>query len=303
MRSLIRLVRSTLRHPLNRASSRGRIAALSRVLRWQLASRLLPEADVALPFVRDTRLVTNRGMVGATGNWYNGLDEPEEMGLLLHLLRPGDVFVDIGANVGSFTILAASTGDITCVAFEPVPSTFTLLARNVAFNAMADRVQVRQQGVSDAPGTLRFTTALDSMNYVLPDTSDEAVKTVAVDVVRLDDAELPRPKGRTIFKIDVEGFELSVLRGATETLRAADALCVIMETNGSGERYGASDTELIALMGAYGYRPYSYSPFERRFEPIEDSGAHINTVFVADIDEATHRVTQAPAVALFNGAL
>jgi FkbM family methyltransferase len=242
-------------------------------------------------------------MVGATGNWYNGLDEPEEMGLLLHLLRPGDVFVDIGANIGSFTVLAASTGDVACVAFEPVPRTFDLLARNVAFNAMTNCVQLRQQGLSDEPDSLRFTTTLDSMNHVLPNSSTGTESAVAVQVVRLDDVDLPETKDSMIFKIDVEGYELSVLKGAANTLRAVEALCVIMETNGSSERYGVSDVELIALMGTYGYQPYSYLPFERRFEPIQASETHINTVFVKDIYKAMRRVEQAPTVKLLNGSL
>ncbi len=304
MRSLFRLFRSTIYHPLNRTSPRRQFAALSRVLRWQLASRLLPEADVALPFVRRTGLVTNRGMVGSTGNWYGGLDEPQEMGLLLHLLRPGDVFVDIGANIGSFTILAASTGDVTCVAFEPVPATFKSLSRNVAYNAMGQSVQLRQQGISDSPGVLHFTTGLDSMNHVVLD--DEAVgrtETVAVDVIRLDDAGIPAASGRMIFKIDVEGYELSVLKGAVATLRADSAFCVIMETNGSGARYGISDAEIINIMMDYGYSAYEYDPFARQFKATGSESAHINTIFLKDIAEARRRVEAAPAIELLNGGI
>lgn len=305
MRSLFRLIQATVSHPLNRGSVRSKTAALGRVLRWQLASRILPEAAVALPFVRGASLVATRGMVGATGNWYGGLDEPGEMGLLLHLLRSGDSFIDIGANIGSFTILAASIDGVSCMAFEPVPRTFALLSRNVAFNQMVDRVELRQQGVSDAPGTLRFTTSLDSMNYVLLDGVPAEQGAIAVDVVRLDDAAVPQPApaGRRILKIDVEGFEMPVLRGAAETLRDPSALCVIMETNGSGERYGVSDAELIACMADYGFQPFNYSPFTRTFEPAVGQSAGVNTVFVKDLAEALQRVREAPAVSLINGSL
>ena len=72
-----------LRHPLNR----GRPArALSRFVRWQLKSRLVPAAEV--PFAGDTRLRVRRGMTGATGNVYCGLNDYEEMGLVLHALLP-----------------------------------------------------------------------------------------------------------------------------------------------------------------------------------------------------------------------
>lgn len=304
MRSLIRLITATASHPLNRASLGSSMAALSRVLRWQLAARLLPEAAFALPFANGTSLVVTRGMVGATGNWYNGLDEPEEMGFLLHVLQPGDQFIDIGANIGSFSVLAASVEGVKTIAFEPVPDTFQRLARNIAFNQLAERIDVRQQGVSDAPGVLQFTTSLDSMNYVVPDRAPGSDDTVAVDVVRLDDVVSPNGPGKMAFKIDVEGFEMSVLNGGAGLFASDAALCVIMETNGSGHRYGVKDGALFARMRDYGFAPYHYSPFSRSFSPAgEGDKDHINTIFVKDMDEVIRRVRQAGAITLAGGTL
>jgi hypothetical protein len=62
---------------------------------------------VVVPFVGDTRLLVARGMRGATGNVYVGLHEFEEMAFALHALRPSSRFIDVGANVGSYTVLAA----------------------------------------------------------------------------------------------------------------------------------------------------------------------------------------------------
>ena len=89
-------------HPLNH---NGRWESLLRVFRWQLGSRLLPGL-IALPFVEDTYIFARRGMTGATGNWYCGLHELQDMAFVLHLLRADDHFVDIGANIGSYTVLA-----------------------------------------------------------------------------------------------------------------------------------------------------------------------------------------------------
>ena len=107
MRPAARLLRYVWNHPLNVRG--GRLAAIGRVFRWQLASRLLP-GPIALPYVGDTWLFATRGMTGATGNWYCGLHEVAEMAFVLHLLRPDDHFVDVGANVGSYTILAGGGG-------------------------------------------------------------------------------------------------------------------------------------------------------------------------------------------------
>jgi len=80
------LIRFVWTHPLN---ARARFAALGRVARWQVTSRLVP-GPVALPFVDSTRLFVARGMTGATGNWYCGLHEHCEMGFLLHVLRESE---------------------------------------------------------------------------------------------------------------------------------------------------------------------------------------------------------------------
>ena len=93
--SLVSLMRFVIRHPLNAG---GRVRALGRVLRWQLASRLGP-GPISIPFVDDTRLLVSAGMTGATGNWYCGLHEQDDMGFLLHFLRDSDLFVDVGARL------------------------------------------------------------------------------------------------------------------------------------------------------------------------------------------------------------
>jgi hypothetical protein len=90
-------------HPLNKDH---KMQSLVRFLRWQIGIRALQSSAVC-PFINDSRLIISRGMTAATGNIYVGLMAFEEMGFLLHYLRPGDVFFDIGANVGTFTILAS----------------------------------------------------------------------------------------------------------------------------------------------------------------------------------------------------
>ena len=70
----------------------------------KLGSRLLPGA-VLLPFVNEVCLIVRPGMTGATGNVYSDLHEFEDLALVLHALRPDDLFVDIGANVESYLML------------------------------------------------------------------------------------------------------------------------------------------------------------------------------------------------------
>jgi hypothetical protein len=95
-------LRFLVNHPLTR-DERGQ--ALLRFLRWQVGSRVLRE-PVAMPYVEDNRLLVESGMAGATGNVYAGLHEFEDMAFVLHALRSSSWFLDIGANVGSYTVLA-----------------------------------------------------------------------------------------------------------------------------------------------------------------------------------------------------
>ena len=280
-------------HPLNAGN---KVAALGRVARWQAASRLL-SGPIALPFVEGTSLFASRGMTGATGNWYCGLHEAPDMGFLLHLLRPGDHFLDAGANVGSYTVLAAGAVGARVTSIEPIPATFSHLQRNIALNRLDGAVHAWQGGLSDMPGTLRFTEGLDTVNHVLAD--GETAASIDVPVRTVDDlvgTDVP-----VLIKIDVEGHERAVLRGAARTLADARLLAVVMETNGSGARYGVGDEELIALMDSHGFRAHTYDPFGRRLLDAEKSAG--NTVFIRSAAAVAGRLRTSKRYRLINGVI
>jgi len=97
LRQLPLTVKSLLAHP----SNCGRpLSTLARFVRWQIGSRLVP-GPVAVPLVGEIRILAASGMPGASGAAYLGLHEYADMAFVLHFLRPGDLFVDVGANVGS----------------------------------------------------------------------------------------------------------------------------------------------------------------------------------------------------------
>jgi FkbM family methyltransferase len=289
LRNPLKSVRWILEHPLNRGQP---VFALSRLLRWQLGSRLVPGA-VAVPFVGGARLLVKRGMTGATGNVYCGLHEFEDMAFVMHVLRAGDLFVDVGANIGSYTVLAAGACGASVVAIEPIPSTFAHLLDNIHLNDFDGLVTAKNIGLGETKGMLRFSKAMDTVNHVLSDSeaaSQEAVS-VAVDTM---DAVLA---GSTpsIIKIDVEGFETPVLRGAEKTLRSDALLAVLMELNGSGGRYGFDEVELHEGMVRVGFTPCTYDPFARVLRAIEGKNASAgNTLYVRDIEAVRDRVRSAP---------
>ena len=148
-------------HPLTHDT---KARAFARFISWQVASRL--RSEVIVPWIDGTHLAVRRGMTGATGNIYCGLHEFEDMTFLLHFLRAEDVFVDVGANIGSYTILASGVRRARTFAFEPDPITFAALSRNIALNALEPFVIAHECALGPSEGQIEFTVGLDTMNRV-----------------------------------------------------------------------------------------------------------------------------------------
>jgi FkbM family methyltransferase len=254
-------------------------------------------SPIALPYAEGTFLFATRGMTGATGNWYCGLHEVDEMAFVLHLLQPDEHFLDVGANVGSYSILVGGAARARVTAVEPIPATFMHLQRNVVLNRLDEHLCYCQAGLSDVPGVLRFSVGLDTVNHVLVEGED--LPGADVPVMRLDD--LVGQGVPHLIKIDVEGHELAVLHGCSRTLRDARPLAVIMETNGNGARCGVADDALIALMRECGFAPFGYEPFQRL---LKDSvPANRNTVFVRDRGAVEERCRAARKFRLVKGVI
>jgi len=289
MFSLLRLASFVARHPLNRDRP---TRALLRLLAWQLGSRLVPGA-VAVPYVNDTRLLVRPGQTGATGNVYCGLHEYEDMALTLHLLRPDDLFVDVGANVGSYTVLAAGAVGARCLSIEPSPGTFARLRDHVLLNDLAGRVALHQVALGSEHGEVRFTTGLDTVNHVLA--ADEQNAAVTVPMRRLDD--VLAGAAPTLVKIDVEGFEAQVLDGATATLAAPSLLAILVELNGSAARYSGSDDVVRRKLHEAGFVAARYDVHGRTIETLQARSGTGNTLFVragSALEATASRLRSAP---------
>jgi FkbM family methyltransferase len=290
--SLVSLVRFITSHPLNR---NDRLGALARLVKWQVASRLQPGDHVQL-WINQSRFLVRRGETGLTGNIYTGLHEFHDMAFVLHLLRPSDLFVDVGANVGSYTILASAVTGARTLCFEPVPGTHDRLLKNIGLNRIGDRVTALNKGVGREVGNLSFTAGLDTVNHVVSPT-DAAAATVSVEVTTLD-RELAE-HSPVLMKIDVEGYETPVLEGAGKVLANPSLRGIVIELNGSGARYGFDEAAMIVHLQRLGFAPYRYEPFARRLAAIEgknDSAG--NTLFVRDVAWVAARLRQAPMMSV-----
>jgi FkbM family methyltransferase len=263
------------------------VAAVARWARWQLVSRLAAGPRV-VPFAGQTTLLARAGETGVTGNIYLGLAEYREMAFTAHLLRPGDLFIDVGANAGSYTILASGVATARSIAFEPIAGTADRLDLNVCANGLADRVTVHRLGMGALPGRARFTTDEDTTNHVAA--SGEGGTEIEIETLdRVLAATAP-----TLLKIDTEGFEPEVIAGAGSVLAMPSLLAVIVETNGESARFGRTLDDVVNPLRNAGFVPCVYDPKTRRL--TEAAGASTdsgNTIFVRDTALVAERLARA----------
>jgi FkbM family methyltransferase len=263
------------RHPL----CRGRLmSAFGRYFRWQVESRI--RSEIEFEWIEGAKLLAKRGMTGATGNIYCGLHEFVEMGFLLHLLRPNDLFLDIGANIGSYTILASKVCGARAVAFEPDPETARALRRNIAMNHLDALAIVREIALGGHTGDVAFTIGLDAMNRVAG-ADDKSVRMVPVR--RLDD--IPDAAAPTLIKLDVEGFEEQVLAGASGVLASPSLLALQSEL---------CSPVVQETLKSFGFEAVFYDPF-RRAASSTPFGYTSNSLFIRNFEAVKRRLVQAPS--------
>jgi len=272
-------------HALNRDNvARG----LLRFASYQMAWRATGNPTV-IDWVGGTRLIVGQGMRGVTGEAYMGVNEYTDVMFCAHFLRPGDLFVDCGANVGSYSVMAAKVTGAHAFAIEPILATIPQLEDHIHLNRVDDLVEICTTGVSDKSGELWFTGDADALNHVIDGPGGNAVR---ISVETLDTVIGARTP--ICLKIDVESHEPSVVAGAGETLSNPALQAVLIET--------APDHRTPKMLAAFtdrGLHPHLYDPMTRQLTKSHGFHWH-NTLFVRDADFVAERLRAAPGVKVGN---
>lgn len=181
-----------------------------------------------------------------------GIWEPYETSLLLTLLQAGDVFVDVGANIGYFTVLAASVvGESGQVfAFEPDPANFDLLLANVALNSFGGRVRVEQAGLASIAGQGRLFLSEDNLGDHQIYASQPGRDSLPIALCNGSDYLRDKLRRLDLLKVDTQGAEYEVMAGLMPLLRAlaVPPRILIELTPLSLREAGASGRQLVELL-------------------------------------------------------
>lgn len=276
---ILRTLQFVLRHPLSKNS---KFKSVCRLVWWQFISNLKPN-PIRLQWIEDSFLVVKKGMTGATGNLYCGLHEFHDMALLLHYFCEGPgLFLDIGANVGSYTILASKVGMAKTICVEPVKNTMDALLANIEANRISERVEIHQVVLSGKMGKTWFSTDRDTTNTVVSELYVGQKETIEVKTV---DAILGH-RFADFWKIDVEGHEEAVLSGARAALNRPEVEVILME----------GETPAIKqVMISNSFQKAKYDAFTRTVSFLRsgESSSGSNNLWVRNPEKITARCRKA----------
>jgi FkbM family methyltransferase len=183
-----------------------------------------------------------------------GSEEPDELALIGTLLAPGQTFVDCGANIGVWTICAGHlvkpAGRV--VAFEPNPRIRGRLEEAVRLNELTSTVRIDLSALSNTPGTIWFECSdVPTMSHVVGSSANGAIQCYATTLdIAMEGAQLHG------IKLDVEGHEIAVLRGAERVLRESRPWIIVEFNPGLGISSVLGEWPVHQFLRSLGYHAF-----------------------------------------------
>lgn len=287
------MLRQIATHPANQ----GRVwAALAGYFRWQISKRVLGARYRDVGFHGLTLRCFADSHSASAALYFNALPDYREMCFMQRYLRPGDAFLDVGANVGVYTLLAAALvgprGHVD--AFEPGEKAQRYLRQNVELNAL--------EQVSIHP----FALAERSQEWDLLRTQDDCTASLAVSAADRSEAttrvicktldEFAPEASWAMAKLDVEGAEPLVLRGARAHLARGNPPVLQIEMDGHSKRYGVQTHDFIEELRGLRYRTAIFDPAANEIiacqRPWEQDLRNVLAVHEPDWSEVTARLQE-----------
>jgi FkbM family methyltransferase len=225
---------------------------------WEYCDARKHEVPIITPWHSGTRLRLFLGNDTSRQIYVAGCIDPNEFAFLDRFLQPGMTFVDAGANEGIYSVFAAKRvgGQGTVWAFEPSARELARLRANLELNHLTARIFPLALADSAGQAVLKIATydhagqnTLGGFAYQI-----EAENSVRVEVRPLDEIIEQNPLGRLdLMKVDVEGAELSLFRGAVATLRKYRPVLLFELSEDSLRHQGTSRLDVLDFLGAENY--------------------------------------------------
>lgn len=211
------------------------------MITYQARGRLLRKPTIAR-IGRNALMEVELHSSGASKALYANPPDWPEMLVWEQRLRPGDLFIDVGANAGVYSLWAADVG-AEVVAVEPSRQASRWLRRNVELSGLP--ITIIEAALTDFEGTVGFDSSGDSVGHI---GGPEVVAATTLDAV------LGQRQAAGV-KIDVEGFERMVVQGATAALKEHRIACIQVEWNRCSQvALGEDRSPTAALLEEFGYR-------------------------------------------------
>ncbi|MFA5866572.1 MAG: FkbM family methyltransferase [Actinomycetota bacterium] len=206
---------------------------------------------------------------------FEGKYEPFESEIVEKTLREGDVVLDVGANIGCYTLIAAkavgSKGRV--YAFEPDPNNFALLKRNIEVNNYHNVTPI-QKAVTDKTGTLKLYVSDRSKGDHRIFNSYDGRESIEIEAIKLDDYFINKEKRIDFIKMDIQGAEANALKGMTGLIQHNDSLTLTTEfAPALLELMGTQPRDYLELLVSLGFQ----------LKDIDETRRQVNVVSVSEV--------------------
>ncbi len=242
-------------------SNRGQFGRTLLRLCWWKINQIFFKYSVVYPLTSKTKLYCRPSSSYAGLIIYQRFPEYPEMAFLEQIMLPSDICLDIGANIGGVTMLMAeplTTGHV--YAFEPAIECHPDFQNSVVLNHYESKVSLNPEVISDKNGKINFVIESHSeVNHLATSNTElgQVLPTITLDTF----CKRHKLSQVDIVKIDVEGAEIKVLKGAIKLLQSQQIAVLVLELNSRGSLFGSSPSQTAAYLRMYGYQ---------LFEPTND---------------------------------
>jgi FkbM family methyltransferase len=261
-----------------------RWASLLRLMEWQILSRL-GKKDFHLNITQRIRMRLVRGLT-AREIYFLKLHEYDDLLFVRDVLRKDDKLIDVGANGGIYSLIAAGEAGAFCDAFEPVPAIAAICEWNIKANGLQELVHLHKVALGSSNGHVLLSADTGPTTHRV---NKSVSSSIDVPLWRLDSI-IADEKRLTVLKIDVEGLEKEVLEGSIQLLSNPNLIAIILETSGHGARYGHSDMGIHEMLTKHDFRAARYQANARLLIELEQPMKYGNTIYIRDAEKIIYRL-------------